>query len=166
MLRSKIISVTTVFLFVFGIVMINCAVAGETMRWHGTSFSTDWKQIEVGDEEGHVLAVSSAKQLYVDEKTGEKSVGDDVNTMDINMKTGQGSLSGYGWTADKDGDKIIRTHEGKPVGKGHWKGTFKYIKGTGKYEGIKGSGTWDSYSMGQGEPSYIEVEGDIEMPGQ
>jgi len=35
-------------------------------------------------------------------------------------------LSGYGWTADKDGDKIIRTHEGKPVGKGHWKGTFKY----------------------------------------
>ena len=51
MLRSKIISVTTVFLFVFGIVMIDCAVAGETMRWHGTGFRTDWKQIEVGDEE-------------------------------------------------------------------------------------------------------------------
>jgi hypothetical protein len=146
--------------------MMDFAVAGEKMRWHGAGFSTEWKQIEVGDEEGHILAVSSAKQLYVDENTGERAVGNAVNTIDINMKTGQGTVSGYGWTADKDGDKTMRTHEGKPAGKGHWKGTWTYIKGTGKYEGIKGGGTWDSYSMGQGEPEYIEVEGEVDMPGQ
>jgi len=163
---SKIIAVTTLVLFVCGMLMIDCAVAGEKMSWHGTSFNTDWKQIEVGDEEGHVLVVYSSKQLYINDKTGEKSVSTVVNNMDINMKTGLGTVSGYGSSVDKDGDKIIRTHEGKPVGKDHWKGTFNYIKGTGKYEGIKGSGIWNSYSMGQGEPSYMEVEGDIEMPGQ
>jgi hypothetical protein len=163
---SKILTLTTVVFFISGIAMINCAVAGEKVNYHGTSFTTDWQQIEIGDEEGHVLAVYKAKQLYVNKKTGEKTVSTTVNTMDINIKTGQGSVRGYGWSVDKDGDKIIRTHEGKPVGKGHWKGTWTYIKGTGKFEGIKGGGTWDSYSMGQGEPSYMEVEGEVEMPGQ
>ena len=163
---SKIIKVTSVVLFICGMLTIDCAMAGEKMSWHGTTFNTDWKQIEVGDEEGHVLAVYSSKQLYVDNKTGEKSVSSGVNTMDINIKTGQGTVSGYGVSVDKDGDKIIRTIEGKPVGKAHWSGTWKYIRGTGKYEGIKGSGTWNSYSMGQGEPAYVEVEGEVEMPGQ
>jgi hypothetical protein len=163
---SKIIAVASVVLFVCGVLMIDCAVAGEKVTWHGTSFNTDWKQIEVGDEPGHVLAVYSSKQLYVNDKTGEKHVSTTVNTIDINMKTGQGTASGYGVSVYEDGDKIIRTHEGKPVGKGQWAGTYRYIRGTGKYEGIKGSGTWNSYSMGQGEPSYMEVEGEVEMPGQ
>ena len=166
MSRSKIAAMTFVVLFICGMLMIDCAVAGEKMSWHGTSFNTEWKQIEVGDEEGHVLAVYSSKALYVNDKTGEKTVSSAVNTMDINMKTGQGTVSGYGVDADKDGDKLVRTHEGKPVGKAHWSGTWKYIRGTGKYEGIKGSGTWNSYSMGQGQPSYLEVEAEVEMPGQ
>jgi hypothetical protein len=85
--------------------------------------------------------------------------------MDINLKTGQGSLQGYGVGIDKDGDKSFRTHEGKPVGKGHWKGTWTIVKGTGKYEGTKGGGTWDSYSLTP-KQSYVEVEGEMEMPGQ
>ena len=149
---SRIVAISAVLLFVFGFGMTDSAVAGEKVSWHGTSFTTDWKQIEVGDEDGHILAVYSQKQLYVNNKTGEKTVSTTVNTMDINMKTGQGSVRGYGWNVDKDGDKIIRTHEGKPVGKGHWRGTYKWIRGTGKYEGIKGSGTWNVYQMGQGEP--------------
>ena len=163
---SKILTVATVVFFISGIVMIDCAVGGEKMKWHGTSFTTDWQQIEVGDEEGHVLAVYKSKQLYINEKTGEKTVSTSVNTMDINLKTGQGSVRGCGWSVDKDGDKMMRVHEGKPVGKDHWKGTWSYVKGTGKYDGIKGGGTWDSYSMGQQEQSYLDVEGEVEMPGQ
>jgi len=163
---SKIFAVTAVVMFVFGIATIDCAVAGEKIKYHGASFRTDWKQMEVGDEEGHVLALYKNKQIYVNEKTGEKTVGNGVSTMDINPKIGQAILRGYGWTADKDGDKIFREHEGKPVGKDHWRGTFRYVKGTGKYEGIKGTGTWDSYSMGQGQPSYMEVEAEVEMPTQ
>ena len=56
--------------------------------------------------------------------------------------------------------------EGKPVGKGHWKGIWRVLKGTGTREGEKGGGTWDSYSMGRGQPSYIEVAGEVELPGK
>lgn len=153
---SKIFALTTAILFVFCMAMIDGAVAGEKLKWHGTSTTIEMKQMEVGDEEGHVMAITKAKQLYINEATGERTTGISVNTMDINPKMKQVSLTGSGWTVDKDGDKIMRTHEGKPVGKGHWKGTWTYIKGTGKYEGIKGTGTWESFSMAQDQPSYLE----------
>jgi hypothetical protein len=73
---------------------------------------------------------------------------------------------GYAVETFPNGDKFIRMHEGKPVGKGHWKGTWSILKGTGKHKGGKGGGIWDSYSMGQGQPSYLEAEGEIEMPTQ
>ena len=162
---SKILTVTTMLLFVFGIAMIDGAVAAEKVKFHGTSVTTNSQQMEVGDEEEHVLVIYEAKQIYINEKTGEKFVSTSINTMDINLKTGQGTVKGYGVSTFPNGDKIVRMHEGKPVGKGHWKGTYSYIKGTGKYEGIKGKGTWDSYSLAP-QMSYIEVEGEVEMPGQ
>ena len=162
---SKIFAVTAVVMFVFGIATIDCAVAGEKMKWHGATYTVKWEQIEVGDEEGHVVAVYQSKQIYFNEITGAKTAGKTVNTIDINLKTGQGSSQGYGVTIDKDGDKSFRTHEGKPVGKGHWKGTWTYVKGTGKYEGIKGGGTWDQYQLGPQE-SYLEIEGEFEIPAK
>jgi len=165
MSRSKIISAITIIIFVFGIVMVNCALAGEKIKLksHGASFNDKWEQIEVGDEKGHVLAVYKTKTIYFDDITGEKRLGVSVNTIDINLQTGQGFVQGYGITTDKDGDKMIRTHKGKPVGKGHWKGEWSLIKGTGKYEGVTGGGTFDTYSLGQGK-STIEVEGELQMP--
>ena len=161
----KIVAVSTVILFVFGFVMIDSAVAGEKIKWQGTSLTTETNQIEAGDEEGHMLMLVKQKQLYI-LPDGRKLVGDSVSTMDINPKMKQFSLTGYGWTVDKDGDKMMRTHEGKPAGKDHWKGTWTFTAGTGKYEGVKGGGTWDSYSMGQGQPSYLEIGGEMEVPKQ
>ena len=165
MSRSKFISATTMIIFIFTIAMVNCALAGEKIKYksHGTIFTDKWEQIEVGDEKGHVLAVAHSKQIYFNEITGEKTVGSSVNTMDINLNTGQGSMKGYGIAIDKDGDKMIRTHKGKPAGKGHWKGTYVMVKGTGKYEGITGKGTWDTYSLGEGQ-SYVEAEGEYQLP--
>ena len=162
---SKIFAVTAVVMFVFGIATIDCAVAGEKMKWHGASFTTNWQQIEVGDEEGHVVVVYEAKQIYFDELTGERWAGPEANMLDINLKTGQGFVQGYGSITDKDGDKQFRTQEGKPVGKDHWKGTWTYVKGTGKYEGIKGGGTWDQYQLGP-QQSYLEIEGEVEIPAK
>lgn len=166
MFRFKVFSVISVLLFVFGIAMIDCAMAGEKIKLHGVSFVTDSKQVEVGDEEGHVLLILEQKSLTINEKTGEKVVATSKSLMDVNLKTGQGTLKGYAVETFPNGDKFFRTHEGKPVGKGHWKGTWRILKGTGKREGGKGEGTWDSYSMGQGQPSYLEAEGEVELPGQ
>jgi hypothetical protein len=165
MLRSKLFTVLTAVLFVFGIAMIDYALAGEKVKLHATSVTTKMHQMEVGDEEGHVIILSESKQVYFNEKTGEKETRVGINIMDINLKTGKGTLKGYGVMTSPNGDKRFTISEGKPVGKGHWKGTYTYTKGTGKLEGIKGEGTWDSYSLAPGI-SYIEVEGEMNLPGQ
>ena len=62
---SKILAVSAIVLFVLGIATIDYAVAGEKMNSHGTSFNTEMKQIEVGDEEGHVMIITKSKTLYI-----------------------------------------------------------------------------------------------------
>ena len=162
MFRSKLFAVLTVVLFVFGITMLDCAVAGEKIKFNGTIVTTKWQQMEVGDEEGHVIAIMESKQVYFDEKTGEKMTSIAKNIVDMNIKTGQGTIKGYGVTNYPNGDKTFRTHEGKPVGKGHWKGTWAFTGGTGKYKGVKGKGTWDQNSLAP-QIDYIEIEGEMEF---
>jgi hypothetical protein len=163
MSRSKLFAVLIVVPFVLVVAMIDGAVAAEKVNLQGTSVTTNSQSMEVGDEEGHMLIIFESKQIYINQNTGEKSVSTTKNMMDINVKTGQGTLKGYGETTYPNGDKIFRVHEGKPVGKGHWQGTHSYLKGTGKYEGVKGKGTWDSYSLAP-QMSYMEIDGEVEMP--
>ena len=165
MTRSRTIALAAVLVFVSGMAMIDSSVAGEKMNWQGTSVTTEAKQIEIGDVEGHVLMLYKAKQIYM-LPDGEKRTGVAVNTLEMNPKMNHFTVSGVGWVVDKDGDKVMRVHEGKPVGKDHWRGTYSYTGGTGKFKGITGGGTWDSYSMGEGQPSYLEIVGEQEIPGQ
>ena len=55
--------------------------------------------------------------------------------------------------------------KGKSVKKGHWEGKWTIVKGTGKFQGIIGGGTYSSYMLAPGQ-SYSEWEGEIEMPTQ
>ena len=64
MSRSKVIAVSIVIIAVFGIAMIDGAVANDKMKWHGTGITVKWEQIEVGDEEGHVIAITQSKQIH------------------------------------------------------------------------------------------------------
>ncbi|BBO66197.1 hypothetical protein DSCA_01270 [Desulfosarcina alkanivorans] len=43
--------------------------------------------------------------------------------MDINIKTGKGTMTGYTVWTFPNGDKMISKWEGKPVGKGMSEGT-------------------------------------------
>jgi len=162
---SKILAVTTVVVFGFGIATIDCAVAGEKqkIKAHGAQFTVKSHQIEVGGDEGHVIVIYENKTIYFNEITGERSALKNVGFADINPKTGEMFGQGYGVETDKDGDKRITTWEGKPVAKGQWKGTWTYKKGTGKYEGVKGGGTWTSNNLAP-QQSYNEVEGEMETP--
>lgn len=162
----KNITLIAFIIFVFSLSLLEFALAGEKIKLHGSSFITEWQQLEVGDTEGHVMAIFKAKQIYLNEINNEKFTSSEVNTMDINLKTGQGSVKGYGVSEYMNGDITTRKYKGRSVGKNHWKGTWTFVKGTGKYDGVEGGGTWDSYSMGRGKPSYIEVEGEMELPSE
>ena len=164
---SKIFAVTAVVMFVFGIATIDCAVAGEKvkMKAHGAGYNVKWEKIDVGDEAGHMIGIYENKGIAFNEITGERTLDRGLGMMDINPKTKLVTTRGYGVSTDKDGDKMFRKYEGKAVGKGHSEGVWTYVKGTGKYEGIKGEGTWSSYSLAPGQ-SYWEAEGEVEMPTQ
>jgi hypothetical protein len=153
-------------LLVFSIALIASPAAAEKYKWHGTSFATETQTMDVGDEEGHMLLIMKFKQLTINENTGEKFVNTSVNTLDINPKAMIATMHGYGVRIDKDGDQILSSSEGKMVGKDHWVGTYIITKGTGKFEGIKGKGTWDSYNLGPGQPSYMEGEVEFEVPAK
>jgi hypothetical protein len=159
---SKIAAVSTVALLILGIVTIDNAVAGDKMKWNGTGITVVWEKVELG--EGHVVGISKSKQIYINETTGEKSMSVSIGLMDMNSKMKQASGHGYAMGTFEDGSKVFRTWEGKAVGKGHWKGSWTVIGGTGKHQGATGGGTWDSYSLAP-EGSYYEVEGEIN-PGQ
>ena len=163
---SKLLRISIAVLLVLGVVILASPVAAEMAKWTGTGFTTDWQQVEVGDQEGHIFGIGKMKNLYIDSNTGVKTVGSSVYTMDLNPKAMKATLQGYGVVTDQDGDKLMTSNEGKMVGKNHWSGTWFYTSGTGKYEGIKGTGKWDSYPMGPGQPSYFEIEGDVEMPAK
>ena len=46
-------------------------MAGEKFKAHGASTNVKWEQIEVGDVEGHVIAITESKAVYFNDSTGE-----------------------------------------------------------------------------------------------
>jgi hypothetical protein len=159
---SKLILMTFIFLI---LVFVNYSIAGEKVTMHGTVVTTKYNQLEVDDEDGHVIAVTESKQVHFNKATGEKFPQVSKVILDFNYKTGQGTLQSYAVMTSSSGDKIFTEGKGSPVGKGHWKGTYIYTKGTGKYEGIKGKGTWETQSLAP-QISYMESEGVMELPNQ
>ena len=165
MLRSQIYAAIISLIMFFGLCAADFAGAGEKFKAHGAGTTVKWEQLEVGDVEGHVIAITMNKAVYFNESTGEITPHISFGLMDFNLNTGKGSGNGYVILTLKNGDKRISRWEGKSVEKGHMKGTFTIIKGTGTQEGIKGGGTWDTHNLGSGL-SYTETEGEIEIPNQ
>jgi hypothetical protein len=155
----------SVFIMAFCMSTIGIAVAGERAKSRAHNHITKWDQIEIGDEEGHVVALyEGAGSVSFLQWKGSSDVAarDERGLLDFNTKTGSGSGYGYGIDTDKDGDKMFWTWKGKPMGDG-WSGEMKYVKGTGKYEGIKGNGTFFSVFVDE-KHWIINWEGEIEIP--
>lgn len=165
MIRYKCLSGLIVFLFVFGIVTIDCARAGERVKGNAASVRTKWHPIEVGDEEGHIIAVYESTNVYFSAKSDGIPTGLSTGMVDMNVKTGKGTLNGYVVTTYPNGDKLYTKTEGQLIGNGQAEGTYNYLSGTGHLEGIKGSGVWKSKSLAPGI-SLLEIEGEREIPGK
>ena len=165
MFRFKSFALFTVISLIFGLVFVYGVAAGEKVKGHATSINTKFEKMDVGDVEGHFIAVYEAKQLWIDDDTGEKSIAIGHGLMDMNAKTGEGTINGYSVRIYPNGEKWVSKYTGKPVGKGLSKGTYEYVGGTGKYDGLSGSGTWESQSMGPGI-AYTTAEGERIYKGQ
>jgi hypothetical protein len=152
-------------IMVFGLCTIDSVFAGEKVKGSATSVRTKWHPIEVGDEEGHIIAVYENTNVYFDDKSDEIPTGLSTGIIDMNVKTGKGTLNGYVVTTYPNGDKLYSKTEGQLIGKGQAEGPAVYIGGTGNLEGVKGSAVWKSKSLAPGI-SFLEIESEREIPGK
>jgi hypothetical protein len=151
-----LVCIAVIGLFV-GVAVVGDALAGEKVKGRNVYYTAKWQQIEVGDEEGHVVAISETKSIttvFQGRAIPDGLVGRGVGFFDIG-KTGVRFTHGYQEFTDKDGDKIYCEWSGG--------GKWSYAKGTGKFEGIKGGGT-SAYYPKSPEQAYSDWEGEVELP--
>ena len=113
----------------------------ETMKYHCTSQITKYEHVLFPDVEGHVVGVFERRGVDIFEN--EVAAFEARGTFDQikNVKT---TFQGYGQITFKDGSTIIQEHQGTFVPSPGEKFELykdckgKYIKGTGRFKGIKG----------------------------
>ena len=167
MSRYKMFAFIALITLAFGVALISDALAGEKVKFRCPTYTVKFENVGVGDEEGHIVATYGSKGIITNMQ-GKKFLDgwpyQEAGLMDINGKAGTWSAQGYGEFTDPDGDKIYVAWEGKKAKQDQpGAGTVRLIKGTGKWQGIQGKGSWLSYSPAA-DRGYADVEWDVEWP--
>jgi hypothetical protein len=158
--RSRLLLITLASIFAFG---VTTASAKDKVKVKSKKFIvvTKYEIKEVGDTEGHILLQYEATDISSDGRfiTYKRGQSDYIK--------GNGPHKGYNEVVDREGGTFFnkfegmtttkKSPEGKPIKT--VKGTYTYTKGTGKYEGIQGGGTYKGMMIGKGIYS-IDMEGE------
>ena len=170
MAKSKIVAMMALIVFAMGILLVGNALAGEKIKGRTVYHTLKREAIDVGDEDGHVVAVWEGKfiQTNLEGGFGDGLPGWETCLIDLNPKTGVGSIACYGYVADRDGDKYYYKAEGQWQKRGKpgtdgWDWWNKILKGTGKFEGIQGKTTGQTYFPVKGQ-TYTNWEMEVELP--
>lgn len=159
-----------VLLFAFGPIVTQAGA--ETMTIKLVSMVEKMEMVKVSDVEGVFIGVMDRKGLSVFEN------GDIATTTCRGTFDTKKGFQGYSALAFEEGSTIVMAWKGPtsrvpPGGKlGGYSFTFEYAKGTGRFEGIKGSGTitakvpnWDKDFKAKGF-TYYEFTGTYTLPSQ
>ncbi|MDH4266121.1 MAG: hypothetical protein OEW45_10830 [Deltaproteobacteria bacterium] len=128
----------------FGILVISAWVLGsavqagaETLKFKVYSYETKAESVPVDDVEGHTLNIRTRRAFCILEN-GEVATQSAVMLGDFIKQSG--SSIAYTTITFSDGSSIISKAQGS-IGPSAQRGTREIIKGTGRFEGIKGTGT-------------------------
>ncbi len=170
MSKSKIVGIMALIVFAMGTLMVGNAVAGEKFKGRTVWHNVKWETIDVPGEEKHLMVVMEHRGISSNKEGkafGEAVVWREVMVLDMDLKSETGFGHGYVEWTDRDGDKIYYRIEGRRIKGKYWASTWegKYIilRGTGKYEGIKGEGTESLYAIAP-KQMYEDWEIDVELP--
>ncbi len=122
-----------------------------------------------GDVAGHMLMLTKAKctwptpPVIAGNKTGA--------TIDVamgEMHAGKGTQHGYSSSVMDNGDTTVVRYEGPMVankdGSATFSGTWRYVRGTGKFAGIEGHGTYKGKGAADGSATG-DVDGHYTLGG-
>lgn len=145
-------------------------LAGQTLQGRivGHALPDDVKVFEVGDVPGHTIGLVQARGLaFLD--NGEVAELRATETLD--NVAGEGTYQGYEVLTFEDGSTIVSRFEGENVTSDDgrfilFEGTFEYVHGTGRFEGIEGGGTHEGRNhASSGVGFYLNFEGTYSLPG-
>jgi len=135
------------------------------VKFRVVAHSTKWESIDVGDVTGHILAVGEFKGLAFFE--GEVATASEVSIFD--KTNGRGSAEGYVLFTFDDGATQVIAIQGEDVptqeGGSVFDGSYSYTRGSGRFEGIKGSGTFTGQFYIDVQSGYSAFTGSYTLPG-
>ncbi|AIF50827.1 hypothetical protein [Pelosinus sp. UFO1] len=143
MKKNRFVALMTILIGIIWICAPVVTVSAETehsLQVEATSYIVSSQWLPAGDEAGHVIGMTQREGEAIF-SNGETAKYSTVSTFDSRRSKG-GTAQGYSKFAFDDGSlivfswisEIIRTQDGLPLNQGQ--GTI--IKGTGRFEGIKG----------------------------
>jgi hypothetical protein len=143
-MKTTILGCIGVFL-ISALILVPAAQAGEkTEKFKGRHVTQIVKAhvFKVGDVEGHIIGILQRRGL--DFKNGEVAFYRNWITFDTTK--GKGTAAGYSQVTYEDGSttvaKVQATLEPLEGRRSTGKGTFTYVRGSGRFEGIEGGGSW------------------------
>jgi len=143
--RSMALLISLTLIFILGVVP---SIAREKTKIKGemTVAYVRQESIDIGDTEGHIISLGKSEGTNF--STGKHKFMDGAQVVNMSfgdLVKGTGPHQGY-LKLTEEGDAVFCNWEGKVTTKGTslptFKGTFSYIGGTGKFEGIQGDGTY------------------------
>ena len=163
--RFKLIVFIALITFAFAVTLVGDALAGEKFKCRVVWYWTKAESINVPGEEGRIMLIREDKGILTvlqGSKLMDGMAGVNVPCVDVNIKTGTGFGHGVILFTDRDGDKMCWAYEGKGEN-GSWSGPATAVRGTGKFEGLKGKATWVQGVVAPNQ-SYVDWEGEMDLP--
>ena len=169
MSRFKLFAFIALITSAFGIALVGDGVAGEKGKAvvRDVFFSTSYTSAKVPDVEGHALHLLEAKGMSFSEQWGPCLF---VQSAVQDYTKGVGTHEGYIHYTYPDGSTITIKLKGEAkaagpgiTGSARGEGTWTYLKGTGKFEGIQGGGTREYWVLGPGQ-WYSDAKGEYTLP--
>jgi hypothetical protein len=159
-MKKIIVASGLVFVVFFGLAFLGTQAKAETVKFTVTSYLTKVEAIPVPDAEGHVLILAERRGVAVFE---DESAAAYHTRAICDLTKGHGPCDGYTDLSYPDGSKTIVNYECTfqvPEGKklSTFEGKGVYIKGTGRFEGIEGTVSFNGYYV---TPYGKETKGDL-----
>ena len=165
MSRFKLFAFIALITLTFGVALISDALAGEKFKFRAAWYNTKFEPYNVPGEEGRIVFVFEDRGILTTLQGSR--IFDGMAAVDVGFgdldKTGKGFGQGTVECTDRDGDKIYMPWEAK-VSNGSWQGPGVIVRGTGKFEGLKGKATHGPSVRVSPNQIYTEWEGELERP--
>jgi len=165
MMKWAVIVGTLFFMTVF---LVPTTQAAEEVAYRAVYHFQKAETMEVGDVPGHVVGFIDAPGIvFITKGPGSGEIGARKSATYFDYVKGKGTLTGYYMYTFRDGStfstKAIGTTTPVDGGKGVvFEGTYEVTGGTGRFEGMKGKGTFKGERVGPretGSDGYVDATG-------